>query len=88
MYDHSYYTMNHNGPTIITSERSIEHDSNNIPFYPMPFGSGGALYAKYKELADKEKNTIFVGRLATYTYLDMWMAVKQSMLKIDAYLKK
>ena len=33
---------------------------------------------------DKEKNVIFLGRLATYTYLDMWMAIKQAMLKIAA----
>jgi UDP-galactopyranose mutase len=39
------------------------------------------MYAEYKKLADTEPNVIFVGRLATYTYLDMWMSVKQSMLK-------
>ena len=50
----------------------------------MPFGEGLKIYAKYKELADKEKNVIFLGRLATYTYLDMWMAIKQAMLKIAA----
>ena len=47
----------------------------------MPFGDGLSVYAKYKELADKESNIIFLGRLATYTYLDMWMTVKQAMLK-------
>ena len=30
-----------------------------------------ALYMKYKELADKEENTIFGGRLAEYRYYDM-----------------
>ena len=30
----------------------------------------------------KEKNVLFLGRLATYKYLDMWMAVKQAMVKI------
>jgi UDP-galactopyranose mutase len=33
-------------------------------------------------MADQEKGVVFVGRLATYTYLDMWMAVKQTMIKI------
>lgn len=83
LYDHSYFTENHKGPTIITKEYSIPHNSTNIPFYPMPFGEGNNIYAKYKELADKEKNTIFTGRLATYKYLDMWMAIKQTMLKIE-----
>jgi UDP-galactopyranose mutase len=40
------------------------------------------MYSKYKDLADKEQNVIFIGRLATYTYLDMWMAIKQVMLKL------
>lgn len=30
-----------------------------------------ALYEKYKELAQKEKNVIFGGRLAEYKYYDM-----------------
>ena len=31
----------------------------------------GALYQKYKELAEKEKNVIFGGRLGEYKYYDM-----------------
>ena len=30
-----------------------------------------ALYAKYKELADKEEKVIFGGRLGMYRYFDM-----------------
>lgn len=30
-----------------------------------------ALYQKYKELAEKEKNVIFGGRLGEYKYYDM-----------------
>lgn len=83
MYDHSFFTENHKGPTIITKEYSISHSPSNIPFYPMPFGDGNIIYPKYKELAEKENNVIFAGRLATYKYLDMWMAIKQAMLKIE-----
>jgi len=83
MYDHSYFTINHKGPTIITKEYSIKHTEDNIPFYPMPFGDGIELYNKYNELAKKEKNVVFVGRLATYKYLDMWMAIKQAMQKVE-----
>jgi UDP-galactopyranose mutase len=32
-----------------------------------------------KEDLDNEKNVIFMGRLATYKYLDMWVAIKQAM---------
>jgi UDP-galactopyranose mutase len=80
-YDHSFFNYKHNGSTIITEEYSKEYKDGDIPFYPIPFGEGLSMYSKYKELADLEKNVIFVGRLATYTYLDMWMTVKQAMLK-------
>lgn len=83
IYDHSYFSPTHKGPTIITEEISKPCEDNDIPFYPIPFGNGGEMYSKYKKLADSEPNTIFLGRLATYTYLDMWMAVKQAMLKIN-----
>ena len=80
-YDHSYFNFNHSGPTIITEEYPKSCCDEDVPFYPMPFGEGLNTYAKYKNLADNEKNVIFLGRLATYTYLDMWMTVKQAMLK-------
>ena len=51
----------------------------------MPFGEGIQIYNKYKKLADSETNVIFAGRLATYTYLDMWMAIKQVILKLKNY---
>jgi UDP-galactopyranose mutase len=85
VYDHSYLTENHKGMTIITEEYPKECKDEDVPYYPIPFGPGLEIYSKYKELADKEKNVIFVGRLATYTYLDMWMAIKQVMIKLKDY---
>ncbi len=91
MYDHRYFSeesavgappLPEGQETIITKEYPMAHDETNEPFYPMPFGEGMALYQKYKKLADAERNAIFIGRLATYSYLDMWMAVKQAMVKL------
>ena len=83
-YDHSFCNFKHSGPTIITEEYSKTCQTNDIPFYPMPFGDGLKVYSQYKQLADKESNVIFIGRLATYTYLDMWMSIKQAMIKIKS----
>jgi UDP-galactopyranose mutase len=80
-YDHSYFNYSHKGCTIITEEYSKPCTDLDIPFYPIPFGNGLQIYSKYKHLANKESNTIFLGRLATYTYLDMWMTVKQALLR-------
>jgi UDP-galactopyranose mutase len=81
MYDHSFFNYKHNGSTIITKEFSKQCTKQDVPFYPITFGKGLKTYNLYKQLADKESNVLFLGRLATYTYLDMWMAIKQSMLK-------
>ena len=40
-------------------------------YYPVNDEKNGKLYEKYKELADKEKNVRFGGRLGTYRYMDM-----------------
>jgi UDP-galactopyranose mutase len=81
-YDHSYFTPNHKGMTIITREFPKVYEEGDVPFYPITFGDGVKIYGKYKELADSEKNVLFLGRLATYKYLDMWMAIKQVMVKM------
>ena len=41
------------------------------PYYPVNDEKNGALYAQYKELADKEEHIIFGGRLGEYKYYDM-----------------
>jgi UDP-galactopyranose mutase len=67
---------------VITKEYSKKCEEGDIPFYPIPWGEGLQIYSKYKDLASEEEGMIFVGRLATYTYLDMWMAIKQVFLKL------
>ena len=41
------------------------------PFYPVNDDKNGAIYLRYKELAEKESRIIFGGRLAEYKYYDM-----------------
>lgn len=57
--------------TIISREYSSEWKAGDEPYYPVNDEKNGALYAKYKELADKESNVIFGGRLGEYKYYDM-----------------
>lgn len=87
-YDHACFNLETPERTVITREYPQAHDATNEPYYPMPFGEGQALYLRYKQLAEEEENTLFLGRLATYSYLDMWMAVAQAMVKIRAMLRK
>ena len=57
--------------TIISREYSSEWRAGDEPYYPVNDEKNGQLYAKYKELADKEANVIFGGRLGEYKYYDM-----------------
>lgn len=57
--------------TVISREYSSEWKPGDEPYYPVNDEKNGALYKKYKELADKEENVIFGGRLGEYRYYDM-----------------
>ena len=57
--------------TIISREYSSEWKAGDEPYYPVNDEKNGKLYAKYKELADKENGVIFGGRLGEYKYYDM-----------------
>lgn len=83
IYDHSFTSFYKSNITIITKEYPIIGTKDNVPFYPMQFGKDSNLYTeKYLPLAQKQNNVIFLGRLATNKYLDMWMAVRCVMNKI------
>ena len=57
--------------TVISREYSSERQPGDEPYYPVNDEKNGALYKQYKEMADKEKNVIFGGRLGEYKYYDM-----------------
>ena len=57
--------------TYISKEYSTEWKDGMEPFYPVNDEKNAELYKKYKNLAEKEKNVIFGGRLAEYKYYDM-----------------
>lgn len=57
--------------TVISREYSSEWTPGDEPYYPVNDEKNGTLYKKYKELAEKEVNVIFGGRLGEYKYYDM-----------------
>ena len=57
--------------TVISREFSSEWKPGDEPYYPVNDEKNGALYNKYKELAEKETNIVFGGRLGEYKYYDM-----------------
>jgi len=68
-----------NPKTVISREYSTEWQPGMEPYYPVNDDRNAALYAQYKELADKESNVRFGGRLAEYKYYDMAPTIEQAL---------
>ncbi len=67
-----HLTKQQHTKTTIAYEYPEEYEfGKNDPYYPIPKKENLELFEKYKELADKEKNVYFVGRLADYKYYNM-----------------
>ena len=73
--------------TIITREYPASWKKGDEPYYPMNDDKNNALYAKYKELADKEEDVIFGGRLGMYRYFDMHNVVEEALKTARAELE-
>ncbi len=65
--------------TIISKEFSKEWNVEDEPYYPVNDEKNNLLYLKYKELANKEKNIFFGGRLGEYKYYDMDAVIESAL---------
>ena len=69
--------------TTIVREYPDDFGPGKEPYYPVPAPDAAALYKKYKELADAEKNVSFIGRLATYRYYNMDQVVGMALAEVN-----
>ena len=69
--EHKHFEFGKQPKTVISREYSSEWKQGMEPYYPVNNEENNALYRKYRELADKESNVIFGGRLGQYKYYDM-----------------
>ena len=69
--EHKFFEFGTQPKTVISREYSAEWRPGIEPYYPINDEANGALYARYKELANKERKVIFGGRLGEYKYYDM-----------------
>lgn len=61
--------------TVVWQERSRSASREDEPYYPVNTAGDKELYAQYVELAEKEPNVVFGGRLGTYKYYDMHQVI-------------
>ena len=67
--------------TVISRELSSEWKPGDEPYYPVNDEKNAALYERYREMADKEGNVIFGGRLGQYRYYDMDQVIAEALKK-------
>ena len=65
--------------TVISREYSSEWKPGGEPYYPVNNEKNSALYERYREMALREKNVIFGGRLGEYKYYDMDKVIEQAL---------
>lgn len=69
--EHKHFEFGKGEGTVITREYPAEWKPGDEPYYPVNNERNDALYRQYRELAAKEKNVYFGGRLGQYKYYDM-----------------
>ena len=77
--EHKHFEFGKQPTTVISREYSAEWKLGMEPYYPVNDADNGALYEKYKELADKQGNVIFGGRLGQYRYYDMDKVIRAAL---------
>ncbi len=77
--EHKHFEFGHQEKTVISREYSSEWEPGVEPYYPINNDENNALYEKYLELAEKEKDVIFGGRLGQYKYYDMDKVVEAAL---------
>lgn len=69
--EHKHFQFGAGEGTVITREYPVAWKMGDEPYYPVNDEGNNRLFAQYQELAGKEKNVLFGGRLGQYRYYDM-----------------
>jgi UDP-galactopyranose mutase len=83
-YRHLHPERNYqNEATYISREHSRFALREDEPYYPVNTDADRKKLIEYRTLMDNEKNVWFGGRLGTYQYLDMHMAIASALTAFD-----
>jgi UDP-galactopyranose mutase len=73
--------------TVIMREFSRFADSTDEPYYPINTQADRARLLAYRDLAKGETGVVFGGRLGSYKYLDMHMAIGSALSRWDNVIR-
>ena len=85
--EHKHFEFGTQPKTVISREYSQEWQPGIEPYYPINDEKNGALYEKYKALAENETKALFGGRLAQYRYFDMDAVILSALVEAERELK-
>jgi len=72
--------------TVIVREFSRAAGRDDEPYYPIGASTDRDRLERYRARAQREHNVLFGGRLGTYKYLDMHMAIASALTMVDNVL--
>ena len=75
------------GKTVIVHEYSRFAEDGDEPYYPVNTAEDREKLLAYRELAKAEPKVLFGGRLGTYQYLDMHMAIGSALSMFENKIK-
>ncbi|MGE1061028.1 UDP-galactopyranose mutase [Megasphaera paucivorans] len=84
--EHKHFEFGKQPVTYVTKEYSTEWVPGEEAYYPVNDMKNSQLYARYRTLAEKERNVLFGGRLAEYTYYDMDEVIEQVLSLVNKIL--
>ena len=84
--EHKHFEFGKQTTTVISREYSSEWKPGIEPYYPINDEKNNSLFEKYRELADKETNVIFGGRLGNYKYYDMDKVIEAALELVNKEL--
>ncbi|MEO8204854.1 MAG: UDP-galactopyranose mutase [Chthoniobacterales bacterium] len=80
IHEHKHFTpWETHEKTVAFREFSKETEPSDVPYYPKRLEQDKTLLDRYTKLAGQEKNVSFLGRLATYRYMDMEHVIDEAL---------
>lgn len=77
--EHKHFVGGNQNKTVISYEYPQKWDGKNEPYYPINDTRNEQLAEQYRQLAKKEKNVFFGGRLGDYRYYNMDQVVSAAL---------
>lgn len=81
--EHKHFEFSDSPKTVISKEYPSEWEQGVEPYYPINDEKNSKLYEKYSQLANRQDDVVFGGRLGSYRYYDMDKVIEAALELVD-----